>query len=285
MPPSRGYHSAAARHDHQATRAALSAAAGRGAALMASLPDLDRPVPRSEWTLADVAAHLVIGFQGYTDAALGEAERWRPHIAEGTDFSERVRTLNQRTLGGAPRLEPAAAGAAIEEAARLFLEATAGLDPALTLGTPWYGDGAAVSLAAATALLLGEQLMHGRDVAHGLGRRWPITGDEATLVLEAMRAMIPLAVNPARAGRLTASYELRVGPLVRFVVRLADGRASVEESAGQAVDCRIAAQPVALLLVAYGRMSQWQAIARGRLMAWGRRPWLGPRFPGLFFKP
>jgi len=142
-----------------------------------------------------------------------------------------------------------------------------------------------VSLSAATSLLLGEQLMHGHDVARGLGRPWPITRHEAVLVFEAARAMMPIAVNPARAGELTATYELRAGPSVRFVVRLAGGRVTVEESAGQAVDCRVVADPLTLLLVAYGRMSQGRAITRGRLFAWGRRPWLGPRFPGLFFTP
>ena len=72
---------------------------------------------------------------------------------------------------------------------------------------------------------------------------------------------------------------------MRFVVRLAGGRVTVEESVGQAVDCRVVADPLTLLLVAYGRMSRGRAITRGRLFAWGRRPWLGPRFPGLFFTP
>jgi uncharacterized protein (TIGR03083 family) len=275
----------ARRHDHAATRVALAAAAGRVAGLVAAHPGPPTPLPRSEWTVADVAAHLVIGLSGYTDAARGEAERWRPHIVDGAAFPDRVRILNQRTLAGAARLEPATAAAAIVKAARLFLEATADLDPALAVTVPWYGDGAAVSVAAATSLLLGEQLMHGRDVARGQGRPWPITGREAVLVFEAVREMMPIAVNPARAGELTAAYELRAGPDVRFVVRLTGGRVTVEESAGQAVDCRVVADPLTLLLIAYGRISPWQAIARGRLFAWGRRPWLGPRFPALFFTP
>ncbi|HEY5989442.1 MAG TPA: hypothetical protein VIV12_24140 [Streptosporangiaceae bacterium] len=30
---------------------------------------------------------------------------------------------------------------------------------------------------------------------------------------------------------------------------------------------------MALLLVLYGRMSQWGPIAKGQLLTWGRRPW------------
>ena len=39
------------------------------------------------------------------------------------------------------------------------------------------------------------------------------------------------------------------------------------------------------LLVAYWRRSQWPGILRGQLRAWGRRPWLGTRFQGLFVRP
>jgi hypothetical protein len=32
---------------------------------------------------------------------------------------------------------------------------------------------------------------------------------------------------------------------------------------------------VALLLVSYGRISQWRPALTGKMVAWGRRPWLG----------
>ncbi len=42
---------------------------------------------------------------------------------------------------------------------------------------------------------------------------------------------------------------------------------------------------MSLVLVGYRRVSQWREIARGGIVAWGRRPWLGPRMIGLFFTP
>ena len=45
------------------------------------------------------------------------------------------------------------------------------------------------------------------------------------------------------------------------------------------------ADPAALLMVAWARQSQWHAIARGKLMAWGRKPWLGFRFRSLLRNP
>jgi hypothetical protein len=51
------------------------------------------------------------------------------------------------------------------------------------------------------------------------------------------------------------------------------------------VDCVISAHPVTYLLVVYGRMPLGRALLRGRMLAWGRRPWLGLRFKDLFFNP
>ena len=44
-------------------------------------------------------------------------------------------------------------------------------------------------------------------------------------------------------------------------------------------DCTILTEPVTFLLMALGRCDPWGAIARGRVLAWGRKPWLAPRFP------
>jgi hypothetical protein len=50
-------------------------------------------------------------------------------------------------------------------------------------------------------------------------------------------------------------------------------------------DCHVSADLVALLLVAYGRRSQWIPILTGKLVAWGRKPWLGPRLTGNLVTP
>ena len=51
------------------------------------------------------------------------------------------------------------------------------------------------------------------------------------------------------------------------------------------VDCHIVADPVAFLMVAYARQSQWEAIAKGKLLAWGRRPWAALRLTSYVRNP
>jgi hypothetical protein len=48
---------------------------------------------------------------------------------------------------------------------------------------------------------------------------------------------------------------------------------------------RLAADPVTALLVQSGRLSQWAAVALGRLTFAGPHPELGPRFAELFVFP
>jgi putative sterol carrier protein len=87
-----------------------------------------------------------------------------------------------------------------------------------------------------------------------------------------------------QAAGLRVSYELRFRGGPRYRLAIKDGTAEVTE-AGEKVDCWISADPVAFLLVGYGRIGQWGPILRGRMMAGGRKPWLGFKFGGLLTSP
>jgi hypothetical protein len=137
-----------------------------------------------------------------------------------------------------------------------------------------------------TALALSELTMHGRDIATGTGRPWPISAEHAKLILGTVcPEMAPLVVRPEAGRGAPVTYEVRLrgnGP--RFVIRVADGTAEVRAVGGR-VDCVISADPVTYLLVVYGRMPLGRALLRGGILAKGRRPWLGLRFKDMFFNP
>jgi hypothetical protein len=50
---------------------AIPAVAERVAALLRSAPDANLPIPRLRWTVAETAAHLVIGARACTDRVAG----------------------------------------------------------------------------------------------------------------------------------------------------------------------------------------------------------------------
>jgi putative sterol carrier protein len=64
-----------------------------------------------------------------------------------------------------------------------------------------------------------------------------------------------------------------------------DRGTAVVAAAGPQADCTITADPVAFLLLGYGRIPQWAAVIRGQLRPGGRKPWLALRFGSLLSSP
>jgi hypothetical protein len=271
--------------DLPAARAALAGITPRTAALVAAIDDPERRTAGLEWTLAETAAHLLVALRGYTAALRGDLGVWAAYVPASTVYRDRLSGMTSASLAAIPSRDPAVLGAQLGEAADAFLEASAGRPADEPVPTPWYAPGATVPLGAATCLLLGEQVIHGWDMARTLGRPWPVTREHALLMVTVITTMMPLVVDPDAARGVRAVYALHVrgGPAV--VLRVDGGRAGIEPLGSQRVDCHLSGDPVSLAMVGYGRISQWRAITRGGLVAWGRRPWLGLRMRGLFFNP
>ena len=60
---------------------------------------------------------------------------------------------------------------------------------------------------------------------------------------------------------------------------------AVVTAAGEKADCVITADPVAFLLVGFGRVPQFSQLLRGKLRAGGRKPWLATTFGTLLASP
>jgi hypothetical protein len=104
-------------------------------------------------------------------------------------------------------------------------------------------------------------------------------------VLPFVLATMPRLVDSAALGDFRATYEIRVRGVARFAAVFGDGRATITDRADRPVDCVISTEPVSFFLLAAGLANQWPLIARGRLRAWGRRPWLALQFRRFFAIP
>jgi hypothetical protein len=177
----------------------------------------------------------------------------------------------------------------IEERAEEYLGECAGHSP--DEPRPWTVEGTTLPLSALTCGLLSETVMHGYDIAHAAGRSWRIEPTHAAMVVRhffvpVMQTCDPRTfVNAEKAAGLKATYEvhLRGGGRLDFVFD--DGSLRVEEPPAQRVDCHISADPAAFFMVFWDRQSLWNAIAKGQLVAWGRKPWLGLKFRPLIRNP
>jgi hypothetical protein len=128
-------------------------------------------------------------------------------------------------------------------------------------------------------------LGHLYDIAVALGRPHPIDRHRAALTLPFLRTAMPRVVDARAAAGHHACYRLRIRGLDGFAVTFTDGAAVVSQEPPRRPDCTILTEPVAFLLIALGRYTATAALTRGKVLAWGRRPWLAPAFPTLFAAP
>jgi uncharacterized protein (TIGR03083 family) len=133
-------------------------------------------------------------------------------------------------------------------------------------------------------VLVGETEVHGYDVAAAMGRRWTIPKPGAAMtVLGSSQTAAPQWVDPLTAAGHTANYDVRLrGDMGRLRFEFEDGALTVNPEGPWRPDTTISADPTALLLVLYRRTSQWSAMAKGQMMAWGRKPWLAFGLTGKF---
>jgi hypothetical protein len=278
------------------SRAALELAVDRVAALLRSVPDPGAPAV-GEWNVGELAVHLSqvwLAVPGLARADLSELYRVVPRLAgiAGDSLVRDIWDLAEATQLGVrsePERNPAVLADRIEAEAARYLADAADRDP--DEPRPWLVEGVLVPRRTLTCHLLNETVMHGADIARAAGLPWPVDPADAAMLLTGfvvpvIRALHPTAmVDQARAAGVTATYDVRIRGHASYHFVFDRGELRVEDPAPRPVDCHLSADPVALLHLVWGRRNQWRDIARGRLVAWGRRPWLGPRLRGLMRNP
>jgi hypothetical protein len=268
----------------------------RVTALLRSVRRPDAPSV-GEWSLGDVAMHLSqawIVVPGLARRDLSEVHELMPDVNDrpGPSLLSDVWELGGVTALGVrsdPERDLGVLADRIEERAAAFFALASGAS-ALDR-RPWLVEGIEVRLPTLTYHLLNETIVHGYDIAHADGRRWPIDRSHAASVIDGF--LIPIIqrldrramVDQDAAAGLRATYELHVRGGASHVWAFDDGALTIEAPSSRRIDCHLSADPADLLLVAWARKSQWSAIGRGKLVAWGRKPWLGPRFRGLMRNP
>lgn len=272
-------------------QAELRVAVDRVVALLRSGLDATAPSVGS-WDLGGVAMHLsqawvvVPGLAADDLAGLYEVLPDRVGVA-GRSVINHVSELagvTARAVAADNERDLAVLADRIETRAAAFLATLD--DEVATRQRPWLVDGIVVPLPVLMCHLLSETIVHGRDIAVAAGRPWEISRRTANLILDGfviptLTGLGAAAVNQSAAEGLTASFGLRLRGGHTYRVTIEQGDLTIEAPTGARVDCHLSADPVAFLLLAWGRTSQWSAIAHGDLIAWGRRPWLALTFRTL----
>ncbi len=145
----------------------------------------------------------------------------------------------------------------------------------------WHG-GVRIPVYSLASILINEYLVHGRDIATAANEHWEIGRAEAVAIFEGHLPILPHYVNEEAVANLRASYRIDIRGGRTVYITVDRGSLSISTEAPMKVDCRISADPVSYLLVGYGRVGQWKPILTGKIVAYGRKPWLGLTFAKLF---
>ena len=274
------------RADAQA-RSALAAAVARSVQLWRSIADSSAPVPGLAWSAGQTAAHVVADMGEYTEVLTrhvnGETAEF--NIPDGS-FARARNSANDRHLVDVPERDMRRLADLLEETAAKYLAAAADIE---AIDAPHRAelltaDGLVLEPAVMTGLLLGEQLVHGLDIARAAHRPWSIEPDDALLVIPAVLSLVPKYLRPSRTKNANISFELRLRGAPRYRLAIADGK-GVVTVAGKKADCVITADPVTFLLLGLNRVPQLPQLLRGKLRAGGRKPWLAAKFGTLLESP
>ncbi|WP_405875302.1 MULTISPECIES: maleylpyruvate isomerase family mycothiol-dependent enzyme [unclassified Streptomyces] len=264
----------------EALARAIRETAGDIATLLKSATDTTVPVPDSKWTVGEAAAHLALANELMADLASGQE---RPY-GDGTPQS--LAAANEQSLAAFGERGAQPLASMITDQADVFVDAVdrgAGEESAAcpALVTP-LGPMDRHVLA---SYLLTHMLGHGYDLARALNRPHMIDHDRVALCMPFMLSVMPRVVDTAAIADLAVRYAIRLRGGTEFGVSLGDGAVHVTPTPLERPDCTILIEPVTFLLIALGRRNPWRAIGRGQVLAWGRKPWLAPRFPTLFTAP
>ena len=240
--------------------------------LMRSTTDPTR-VAVGYWTVGDLSAHLVQVFSNFSLMARG-GESPMPD-------QRRIAEEHDAYLRAHPERDPHVLADGVERAAEEVMSAAENMSP--NDSVTWHG-GIRVPAAVLLALIVDEAIVHGWDIAHAEQRDWPIAPLDAILSVKGLVSVAPnFLTQEGREARASIGVRLRGDGRITF--RFTGGEARVSSYDEGPVDCRISAAPIEFLLVGAGRIGMFGPIAKGKMVAYGKKPWLGLKFPKYFTNP
>ncbi len=266
---------------HDQTKDALRAAVGRTADLLRRIDNGAAAVPGLTWTASETAAHMIGELRDYTLALTRHTNGYMTHAIRPSETPSRMGAeVNARQLIDVPERDVSRLADMVSEAALTYVAAATAAEESAAIPT---ANGLVLSPSVMTSLLLGEQVIHGLDIARAARRPWEIEPRDALLIVPGVLSVAPDYLRPSAAAA-RVSFELRIRGANRYRMAVDHGTAVIS-NADEKSDCVITADPVAFLLLGFGRTSQWSPIIRGKLRAGGRKPWKAMKFATLISNP
>jgi uncharacterized protein (TIGR03083 family) len=243
---------------------AIDSAVERIGAMIEARADMDRRLPGSKWTVGEAAAHIAVTQGVFAEIAGGGAHPYREasierFAATNREGIDQVQDRSGTGLASVIRTQTQALLADLAEA------------PAQQVFDAPIGKLTTTQLA---SYCLSHLLMHGYPIALALQERPPLDASHVRLVMPFLEAAAPFSFSNLSGRRMDARVEFSVGDGTRFGMVITPETAAIVAPPLGRVDVHVYARSVPFLLVTLGLRSPWSVMARGGMIAWGRRPWL-----------
>lgn len=241
--------------------------------LIRTAPDPQAPAI-GHWSIADLTCHMSHVYPTIARMLRGEGSPIADHRQIGAAWDAEVAKDPERDL--TVLTEKIEQGYA--ESAELLSS------KGWTDEVEWHGGlkGPVYTLA---AVLISEAFIHGYDIARATGKNFDRNPDHARLVVYGFMPNLPEFLHHRAAAGVDATFELRVRGGEWVYLTVAGDSLTISQVTERQIDCHLSVDPVAYLLVGFNRESQWTAIAKGQILAWGRKPWLSLKFGQLLDSP
>lgn len=223
------------------------------------------------WSIGEVAAHVghILGM--YPAMIRGEGSPVTDHLKLGESWDLRLEEDRER--------DPSAIADRIDASMTQFSESIDRAHWEQTIS--WHG-GMEVPVWALPTIVINETDIHGLDIATAENKEWEISASDARTVIHGLMSLLGGFVNEDASRHVEATFALHVRGGKTFYIAIDHGSCRTGSSKPGTIDCHISAAPVDYVLVGYGRRSQVRAALTGKIVAWGRKPWLSLRLPKLF---
>jgi hypothetical protein len=261
--------------DMAAVQRAAQTIAGRVAAMVRNIPDVNIRIPNSEWRVGEAAAHLAFANLGMAMMARGL------EIPYGDGTREGLQEANALALEGFTERDGAVlADRMVAAVDMVFAEAKA-QSPDQLCPTPM----GTMPVATLTSYLAVHEAMHGSAIATAVNAPWPFDPEHLTVMWPFIEFVMPRVVDAVEAAGVTACYELHFGEVLTVALMIDDGSATAALRPSRPPDCIVSADAQTLFLILVKVLTVQGALDAGDLTLSGPSPDLGLKMTDFFNIP
>ena len=231
------------------------------AASLRAMSNGRRPVPGMTWSVADLAAHLVVTLQQLVLALGGQ-----PCAYDGSTEAGTTAAVDERLLAAFAERDMGHLASMFEDESAKFASAVGALDAS----HPVPAIATHATSAAICAIFAVDHHNHGMQLARAGGPAWQL---DVTDIRGCLATVAPALYDRRAAASMQRQLALHLRGAPPLGISVAHGALEVGTPSGR-VDCHVVADPATFLeLSAGGFVSRSHALVTGKLWAYGRRPW------------